>query len=103
MTNSALLRHLLLTHATSIAWKIGTICPLGDDALEPVTTRRLAENLAVAAFVFALDEARRRLFQDRGQSLLALEEWQVRNVLAIELQQIEREKTSPPPPLSDAC
>jgi hypothetical protein len=47
----------------SIAWKLGTVGRLGDDAFEHVAARRLAESLAAAGFVFAVCNSDRRFLE----------------------------------------
>ncbi len=55
---------LALDPRAPISRQIRPVSPLGDDALEPMPTRRPSERLAVAAFVLALDDPRRRCWSN---------------------------------------
>ena len=52
-----------LDHAFPHEIEIRPVSPLGDDALEPIPTRRPEERLPVAALMLAVDDSRRRVLE----------------------------------------
>jgi hypothetical protein len=52
-------------------------------------TRRPAKRLAVATLMLAVDDSRRRVLEQLRQPLLPFEQRQNRDVLAVELQEVE--------------
>ena len=80
-----------LDEGDPVAWQIWAVGPTGDDTLKPMLTRHPAKSLAVAAFVLAVDDPRRRVLEQLRQPFLPLEQRQRRDVLAIEFDEVEGE------------
>jgi hypothetical protein len=87
----------------AIAGRVSGICAFRDDALEAQLASLVMEGPALSDLVIGVVEARARIRQQTGQPCLALDQRLRAQILAVEMQKIERKKTSAAAfPLSDA-
>jgi hypothetical protein len=83
----------------AVAREVGPVNPLGDDALQAVLAGRTPESLAFAALMLAVGDTGRLLLEQRGKPLLPFKERKLRNILPIEVEEVEGEVDE----ASEAC